>query len=98
MLNRKFQFFQDYNIYEKDFYSWIGNEIGLATLQSIDLDHPDKILFVKSKDYNESIRVLDELILEVNNMNSDTLMYEDFSGKRIKQISIPEFPPVILPI
>ena len=96
ILNRKFQFFKDYAIYEKDFYSWIGNEIGLATLQSIDLDHPDKFLIIKSKDYDESTRILDEMILEVNHMNSDTLMYEDFSGKRIKEISVPEFPAALL--
>jgi len=95
-LSRKIQFFKDYNIYEKDFYGWIGKEIGLATLQSIDLDHPDKFLMVKSKDYTESIRVLDDLILEVNHQNSDTLLYEDFSGKRIKQISIPEFPAALM--
>jgi hypothetical protein len=92
ILDKKIQLLKDYTIYEKDFYGWIGNEIGLATLQSMDLDHPDKLLIIKSKDYSESIKVLDDLIMFVNHQNSDTLLYEDFSGKRIKQISIPEFP------
>lgn len=92
MLNRKIQLLKNYNIYEKDFYSWIGNEIGLATLQSMDLNNPDKLLIIKSKDYSKSIKILDELIMVVNHQESDTLLYEDFSGKRIKQLSIAELP------
>jgi len=76
-LNRKIQLLDNYNIYEKDFYSWIGNEIGLATLQSMDLDHPDKLLIIKSNDYSESTRILDDLIMVVNHQESDTLLYED---------------------
>jgi hypothetical protein len=96
MLNRKIQLLKDYNLYEKDLYSWIDNEIGLATLQSIDLEHPDKLLLIKSKDYAESTRILDDLIMEVNHMNNDTLLYEDFSGKILKQIAIPELPAALL--
>jgi hypothetical protein len=92
VFNRKIQLLKNYSIYEKDFYGWIGNEIGLATLQSMNLDHPDKLLMIKSKDYSKSIKVLDELIMVVNHQESDTLLYEDFSGKRIKQLSIPELP------
>ena len=73
VLNRKIQLLQNYNIYEKDFYSWIGNEIGLATLQSMDLDHPDKLLIIKSKDYSKSIKILDDLIMVVKGLSHSGL-------------------------
>jgi hypothetical protein len=96
VLNRKIELLKKYDILEKDFYSWIGNEIGLATLKSIDLDHPDKLLVIRSMDYSESVRVLDDLIMNVNHLISDTLLYEDYSGKRIKQIAVPELPAKLL--
>jgi hypothetical protein len=84
-LDMKIELLKKYDIYEKDLYGWIGNEIGLATLQSIDLDHPDKLLIIRSKDYSESVKTLDDLIMVANDLNSDTLLYEDYSGKRIKK-------------
>jgi len=95
-LEMKIQLLNKYEIYEKDLYGWIGNEIGLATLQTIDLDHPDKLLIIRSKDYSESVKALDDLIMVANDLNSDTLLYEDFSGKRIKKIAIEEFPASLL--
>jgi hypothetical protein len=95
-LDMKIELLKKYDIYEKDLYGWIGNEIGLATLQSIDLDHPDKLLIIRSKDYSESVKTLDDLIMVANDLNSDTLLYEDYSGKRIKKIAIEEFPASLL--
>ena len=95
-LERKTKLLKEYDIYEKDFYGWIGNEIGLATLQSIDIEHPDKLLIIKSKDYSESVNAFDDLIMVANDLHSDTLLYEDYSGKRIKKIAIDEFPASLL--
>ena len=95
-LERKTKLLKEYDIYEKDFYGWIGNEIGLATLQSIDIEHPDKLLIIKSKDYSESVNAFDDLIMLANDLHSDTLLYEDYSGKRIKKIAINEFPASLL--
>ncbi len=95
-LTTKTKLLKEYDIYEKDFYGWIGNEIGLATLQSIDIEHPDKLLIIKSKDYTESVNALDDLIMVANDLHSDTLLYEDYSGKRIKKIAIDEFPASLL--
>ena len=95
-LQRKIRLLEEYNIYERDFYAWIGNEIGLATLQSIDLDHPDKLLIIRSKDYDESVQALDDLIMVANDLSGDTLLFEDFAGKRIKKIPIKELPMAFL--
>lgn len=96
LLKRKMEFLREYDMYEEDFYRWIGNEVGLATLQSIDLDHPDKLFIIKSNDYSESSAMLNELIMIVNEKNSDTTLYEDYSGKRIQQIAIPELPATLM--
>lgn len=96
LLNEKTALLQDYGIYENEFYGWIGTEIGLATLRSIDPEHPDRIVMIRTEDYSESVNVLDNLIQEVNNRDNDTLLYEDYSGKRIKMIGIPELPAKLL--
>lgn len=95
-LNRKTIFLQDYDIYEKDFYDWIGNEIGLATLQSIDVDNPDKLVFISAKELEKGINTLDDLTVFVNHANEDTLLNEIYGDNNIKKLNIEEFPSKIL--
>ncbi len=95
-LRNKINFFQENNTYEKDFYLWVGNEIGVATLQSINIDEPDKLILIKADKMNEGLNVLDELTLHVNHQNNDTLLYENYSGITIKRLNIEEFPATIM--
>jgi hypothetical protein len=95
-LERKTFFLQDFEIYEKDFYDWVGNEIGLATLQSIDINHPDKLIFIAAKELEKGIKTLDDLTIFVNHANEDTLLYEVYGDKNIKKLNIEEFPAILL--
>lgn len=95
-LQQKIRFFQQYEIYEKNFYQWIGKEIDLATLQSIDTGNPDKILMIRTSDTNNGLKALDDLTLFVNHVNEDTLLFEEYGDKIIKQLNIPEFPEKLL--
>jgi len=95
-MNRKIRFLNDNNIYEKDLYGWIGNEVGIATLQSIDIQHPDMIMMIKATDIKEGLRLMDDLTMYINHQNEDTLLYEDYSENSIHQLSISEFPASIM--
>jgi hypothetical protein len=95
-LENKTSFLQNYDIYEKDFYGWIGNEIGLATLQSIDIDNPDRLIFISTSEVESGIKTLDDLTLFVNQANDDTLLYEVYGDKNIRKLGIEEFPSNLL--
>jgi len=96
LLNEKTNFLQKYSVYEKDFYEWIGNEIGIATIQSINIKNPDKIVFIHSDEIEKGLKTLDDLTLFVNHTNEDTLLYEVYGDKTIKKINVNEFPAIIL--
>jgi len=95
-LKNKRSFLQDYGLYEKDFYEWIGNEIGLATLQSIDIDNPDKLIFIAAREVELGIKTLDDLTLFVNQANEDTLLSEIYGDHNIRKLNIEEFPSHLL--
>ena len=95
-LNDKTALLQEYGIYEKDFYDWIGNEIGLATLQSIDIANPDKLILIAAREVEMGIKTLDDLTIFVNQAHEDTLLYELYGDKNIKKLDIEEFPARIL--
>ncbi len=95
-LGHKTAFLQEYGIFEKDFYDWIGNEVGLATLQSIDITHPDKLIFIAAREVETGIKTLDDLTMFVNQSSEDTLLFEVYGDKNIKKLDIEEFPASIL--
>ncbi len=92
LMDRKKILLQTYEILERDFYQWIGNEIGLASLRSIDISAPDQLLFIRTGQPREGLQMLDELTLLANHKNGDTLLYEAYADRTIKMLNIPEFP------
>jgi hypothetical protein len=95
-LKKKTAFFNENSLHEPEFYSWIGNEIGLATVQSIDIDNPDKLVFIASMDPDAGLSELDDLTASRNQANGDTLLYEVYGDKMIKKLNLTEFPSIIL--
>jgi hypothetical protein len=91
-IEQKVTFLGDYGIFEKEFYEWIGHELGIATLSSIDMENPDRLIIINADDVSEGLAQFDNLALQVNNSLGDTVLYEDFFEQRIKQIPIKEMP------
>ncbi len=95
LLEEKTNFLQKYSVYEKDLYEWVGNEIGLATIQSINTENPDKIVFIQTDETDKGLKTFDDLTFEVNHANEDTLLYEEYGDKTIKKLNVKEFPAII---
>jgi len=92
LLQKKTLFLREYKIYEKDVYEWIGNEIGLATLQSMNIENPNKLIFIHAREEGMGIKALDDLGSFANQVHDDTLLYEIYGDKIIKKLNIEEFP------
>ena len=89
-LNNKNQFDVD------AFFSWLGQEIGLATLESVDPKEPEKILVIHANDINEGLKQFNKLTENLSGEDQDTLYIENYSGNEIRQILIENFPKMLL--
>ncbi len=77
------------------FYSWIGEEIGLGVLESVDPERPERILIVHGKDVNEGLNQLNKFAEKLFTSSEDTLYVENYSGHEIRQIPLEEFPSML---
>lgn len=72
--------------------AWLGSEMGLLLLESVDVEAPDKVMIVQARDTSEARRQLTQLESKLK-QDEDVLSYqEDFAGYRIREISYKEFP------
>ena len=92
LFEQKVAFLGEYELLEKDLYDWVGNEIGLATLSSIDMENPDKLVIIHADNVNEGLKQLNDLASQVALNRGDTVLYEDFYEQKIRQIPIAEMP------
>ncbi|MDN5215403.1 hypothetical protein QQ020_25210 [Fulvivirgaceae bacterium BMA12] len=78
------------------FFSWLGYEIGLATLESVNANEPEKILIINALDVNEGLKQLNKSTELLAGSEQDTLYIENYSGQEIRQIPIQNFPGLLL--
>ena len=86
---------EKHNAKVSDLYGWLGNEVALATLESIDEDKPEKLLFAHAADITEGFKYLNNLSDSVMMGTGDTVFYENYGDHRIKQLNIEEFPATV---
>ena len=89
-LNNRHQFNVD------AFFSWLGREIGLATLESVNPTAPEKILIIQAMDINEGLKQFNKLTENLSGSDADTMYVESFSDHEIRQISVANFPGLLL--
>lgn len=85
----------DHKLDAEKFYQWMGGEIGLATLESMDAKKPDKLLVLKSNDVNEAYNQVNRLAAQAEG-DLDSAFIENFSGNEIRLLNIQEFPSKLL--
>ena len=84
-----------YDFSSSRFYSWLGGEVAVATLESVDLANPDKVLFLRSSDISESLNQFNVLTDNANRLGGDTLYVESFGEYRIKHLMVSDFPELL---
>lgn len=77
-------------------FSSFDDEIGLAVLESIDVNHPDQVLLISVKEMDVAQTRLNELTSNVNSSLGDSLYHETYGNVEIRQLNIPEFPAKLL--
>ncbi len=86
----------DYKYNPEYFFRWVGHEIGMITLESIDPKKPEKLLIVHANDVNEALNQMNSLTEGMAERAGDSVYTEEYSGWPIRQLNIPNFPEKIL--
>jgi len=95
-LKQRSAFETKYGVISSDIFKFFDGEIGLATLESVDLSNPDKLLFIKTRDLQAAYNQLNRLAESVSAQSEDTLYRESFAGISLTQLYIEEFPATLL--
>ncbi len=74
------------------FVSWMGDGVGLALMESINPDNPDKLVYLSANDLNEGLKRFNRLAEWSAEQKGDTVYVEDFGGYRISMIDIANTP------
>lgn len=86
------KFLNQYKINPDKFYNWMGGEIALVNLQSLNLANPDKLVIIKADDIQEAYNQMNKLADRAAIISEDSLYKENFSTIDIRQLYINEFP------
>lgn len=81
-----------YGVTLEDIFSKIGTEIGVATLESIDINNPDKLVYIHTTQKEEVLALFDSIAYQASKLAGDTVFNEQYSGTIIRQIDTKEFP------
>jgi len=96
LVQRRQQAATKYHANFEGMYSWFGGELGLLTLESVDVANPDRILLVRTRDRNQALNELNKVAEAASMLAGDTLYRETFAGNDITQLYIPQFPELLL--
>ncbi len=87
---------QTFEVELGDMFDWFGSEIGLVTLESINLQKPGKLLFIRTSDQGESLNQLNRLAESISLQMQDSLYRETFGQVPITQLYLADFPKILL--
>ncbi len=82
--------FQEWDI--KRMVEWIGEELVLVNLNTLNNDTHAKLLFIDTRDMNDALNQLNTLAENISKESQDSVFYEQYGGVLIKELLIPEFP------
>jgi hypothetical protein len=87
---------QYYQIAPRELVSWLGKEIGLLVLESIDVENPDKVMILQAEDTAVARQQLMQVETKLKQDEGIPGYQESFAGYRISEISYKEYPATIL--
>jgi len=87
------EFFKRFNFNQRELYANLSGDLGLAYLESIDNQYPDKVLFLKSANIDKTMSMFTELAVNSSKSNGeDSVYFEEFSENKLMFIDINELP------
>lgn len=75
---------------------WLDGEIGLATMETIDLRETDRVLLLKAKDADEAYSYIETLAQKVAEKQNDSIYSEEYNTNTIIQLPVEEWPQLFL--
>ncbi len=94
---RNRQYLHDqYQVTTDELTNWLGSEIGLLVLESIDVDQADKVMILQARDTAIANQQLQQLENRINKEERASSYQENFAGYHIREISFREFPASML--
>lgn len=92
VIQKRLEFTNKYDVDFRNLLQWMEEEVGYAIMESIDVEHPDELIFIKTKDINEGYNQLTRLAERLNAANEDTLYQEKYGDFLFKQLNHPDLP------
>ena len=89
---RREQLKTEYNFEVENLGSWMGNEMGLAVLESINPKQPDRLAIIRVADPNQVLNQFNRLTEQSAVISRDTLYRESYAGMELREIKVAEFP------
>ena len=96
LTKQKQEFETNYRMTLSDWYQWFGNEIGVLTLESINVDQPDRALLIEVKDTVAAGRALGELANRLSQQANTERYQERFSAYTIGELEYADLPTLLL--
>ena len=96
MVKRRQTFEKKYQVSLADWYQWFGDEVGLLTLESINVNEPDRALLIEINDTTAVSQALNSLTTLLTQAKGPELYKERFSTYVIGELAYTEFPSLLL--
>lgn len=77
-------------------FEHLGNEIGLSVLESIDINNPNQLVILHTKNIEKAVASFTRLAENISFSAGDTLYHERFGEIEIRQLDLKEFPALLL--
>ncbi len=91
-LDRRDKLIDELGLNLDEFFPHVGAELGVATLESLEITTPDRLAFIETSDLDEALFVLENIAFHANKALGDTVFKEAYSGIEIVEIPLPQFP------
>ena len=96
LVKRRQSFEAQYQTSLSDWYSWFGHEAAALTLESINVEEPDRAILIEVLDTASASQALEALAMRLSQSSGTELYREQFSSTTISELAYAEFPSVLL--
>lgn len=84
---------EKYQVDFREFHTFMSGENALAVLNNISSkNESDKLVYIKVKDENEGLNNFNKLAEQAAKFKGDTLYYEFYADREIRELAIDQFP------
>ncbi len=77
-------------------FDFIEGEVGMAIMEAIQVEDPDKVIILKVKDGAEALTSIDQLATKIAEEANDSVFYENILENKVIQLPVEEWPQLFL--